>query len=110
MSDLRYENIQALIVDDFDNFRVMLFNMLQELGVPRIDVAASDKEALRLCAINTYDIILCDQNLGHGKTGQQSLEVLRYTPNPNSDSMFVLVSAESNKSIIMAAFDYEPDD
>ena len=84
--------------------------MLQEFGVPSIDVASSDKEALRLCAINTYDIILCDQNLGHGKTGQQILEVLRHTPNLNSDCMFVLVSAESNKSIIMAAFDYEPDD
>lgn len=47
MPDLRYEKIQALIVDDFDNFRVMLFNMLQELWVPKIDVAASDKEALR---------------------------------------------------------------
>jgi CheY-like chemotaxis protein len=110
MPDLRYEKIQALIVDDFDNFRVMLFNMLQELGIPKVDMASSDKEALRLCAINTYDIILCDQNLGGGKSGQQILEVLRHTPNLNSDSIFVVISAAANKSIIMAAFDYEPDD
>ncbi len=110
MPDLRYEKIQALIVDDFDNFRIMLFNMLQELGIPKVDMASSDQEALGLCATNTYDIILCDQNLGNGKSGQQILEVLRHRPNLNSDSIFVVISAAANKSIILAAFDYEPDD
>lgn len=110
MPEMRYDQLQVLIVDDFDSFRSMLFNMLQELGVHNISVAASDQEALRLCSVNTYDIILCDQNLGQGKSGQQILEMLRHTPNLNSDSLFALVSAESNKSIIMAAFEYEPDD
>ncbi len=110
MIDAKFENVQALIVDDFDNFRVMLFNMLKELGVPRVDVASSDKEALRLCEVSAYNLILCDQNLGAGKTGQQILEFLRHTPNFNNDSIFVLISGESNKNIIMAAFDHEPDD
>lgn len=110
MPDLGYQKIQALIIDDFDSFRDMLFAMLQELGILRVDVAASANEALRLCGKNTYDIILCDQNLGPGKSGQHILEVLRNTPNHNSDSLFVLISAESNKDIIMASFDYEPDD
>lgn len=110
MPDLRYEKMQALIIDDFDSFRDMLFSMLQQFGIPKIDVAMSGAEGLRLCSHNTYDIILCDQNLGKGKSGQQVLEVLRHTTNKNSDSLFVLISAESNKSIIMASFDYEPDD
>lgn len=110
MPDLRYQKIQALIIDDFDSFRDMLFAMLRELGVPKIDIAANSQEALRLCATNTYDIIVCDQNLGPGKTGQQILEVLRQTTNNNSDSMFVLISAECNKNVILASFDHEPDD
>lgn len=109
MADIRYGKLRALVVDDFDSFRITLGRMLQELGVINIDSAASGAEALRFCASNTYDIILCDQNLGKGKSGQQILEVLRHTPNSNSDSLFVLVSAETNKSIIMAAYDYEPD-
>jgi DNA-binding NarL/FixJ family response regulator/Tfp pilus assembly protein PilF len=109
MADLRYGKLQALIVDDFDNFRITLGRMLQEFGVDNVDSASTSAEALRFCASKTYDIILCDQNLGKGKSGQQILEVLRHTPNDNSDSLFVLVSAESNKSIIMAAYDYEPD-
>ena len=109
MADSRYEKLHALVVDDFDSFRSTLIGMLQDLGVPNVDSAATSSEALRYCAAKNYDLILCDQNLGKGKSGQQILEVLRSTPNDNSDSLFVLISAESNKSIIMAAYDCEPD-
>lgn len=109
MADIRYHKIQALIVDDFESFRLTLNRMLQEFGIGTIDTAATSAEALRYCMSKAYDIILCDQNLGKGKTGQQILEALRHSQNPNSDSLFVLISAESNKSIIMAAYDYEPD-
>jgi tetratricopeptide (TPR) repeat protein len=54
-------------------------------------------------------MILCDNNLGKGKSGQQVLEELRSTDNPCSDSLFILVSAENSKGTIMAAYDYEPD-
>lgn len=104
-----YEKLQALIVDDFESFRITLSKMLSEFGIGTIDSVPSSAEALRYCNAKVYDVILCDQNLGKGKSGQQVLEVLRHQPNLNSDSMFVLVSAESNKNIIMAAYDYEPD-
>ncbi len=109
MPDESYANLQALIVDDFESFRITLSKMLLEFGIGTVDSAASSAEALRYCSAKVYDVILCDQNLGKGKTGQQILEVLRHQPNINSDSLFVLVSAESNKNIIMAAYDYEPD-
>jgi len=109
MSDNSYAKLQALIVDDFESFRITLSKMLQELGIGTVDSVSSSNDALRFCNSKVYDVILCDQNLGKGKTGQQILEVLRHQPSPNSDSLFVLVSAESNKSIIMAAYDYEPD-
>lgn len=109
MPDNPYAKLQALIVDDFESFRITLSKMLQEFGVGTVDSVPSSSEALRYCNAKVYDIILCDQNLGKGKTGQQVLEVLRHTPNLNSDSLFLLVSAESNKSIIMATYDYEPD-
>lgn len=109
MPDSPYAKMQALIVDDFESFRITLSKMLQEFGVGTVDSVPSSNEALRYCNAKVYDIILCDQNLGKGKTGQQVLEVLRHKPTLNSDSLFLLVSAESNKNIIMAAYDYEPD-
>lgn len=109
MADLGYYKMHALIIDDFENFRGTLYKMLMDLGIGNVDSAASGEEALRFCKARAYDLILCDNNLGKGKSGQQVLEELRSTTNPCSDSLFILVSAESSKSIIMAAYDYEPD-
>ncbi|WP_331346751.1 response regulator [Cellvibrio sp. UBA7661] len=109
MADLGYYKMHALIIDDFENFRGTLYKMLMDLGIGNVDTAASGEEALRFCRARTYDLILCDNNLGKGKSGQQVLEELRSTDNPCADSLFILVSAESSKSIIMAAYDYEPD-
>jgi CheY-like chemotaxis protein len=109
MADVNFKKLQALIVDDFDSFRMSVVKMLQEIGVQRIDSAVNGAEALRLCRQKAYDLILCDYNLGKGKSGQQVLEELRHYPLPSSDSLFILISAESSKSIIMAAYDYEPD-
>jgi DNA-binding response OmpR family regulator len=109
MPKAHLEKIQALIVEDFDSFRITLFSTLRELGVVNIDSAASSNEAMRLCANKSYDIILCDQNLGLGKSGQYILEELRHTDCRNKNSLFVLISAETDKNTIMAAFDNEPD-
>lgn len=109
MADLGYYKMHALIIDDFENFRGTLYKMLMDLGVGNVDSAATGEEALRFCKARPYDLILCDNNLGKGKSGQQVLEELRTTTNPCSNSLFILVSAESSKSIIMAAYDYEPD-
>ena len=109
MADLGYYKMHALIVDDFENFRGTLHKMLMDMGIGNTDSVASGEEALRFCKARAYDLILCDNNLGKGKSGQQVLEELRSTNNPCSDSLFILVSAESSKGTIMAAYDYEPD-
>jgi len=109
MADLGYYKMHALIVDDFENFRGTLYKMLMDLGIGNADSAASGEEALRFCKARSYDMILCDNNLGKGKSGQQVLEELRSRDNPCSDSLFILVSAENSKGTIMAAYDYEPD-
>lgn len=109
MAEVNYSKLHALIVDDFDSFRMTVSRMLQNIGLSRVDTAINGAEALRQCRQNTYDLILCDYNLGKGKTGQQILEELRHHQLQNNDTLFILISAESSKSIIMAAYDYEPD-
>lgn len=109
MAAVNYSKLQALIVDDFDSFRMTISRMLQEIGIQYVDSAVNGIEALRQCRHKAYDLILCDYNLGKGKTGQQVLEELRHHRLPSSDSLFILISAESSKGIIMAAYDYEPD-
>ncbi|WP_027330913.1 tetratricopeptide repeat-containing response regulator [Marinimicrobium agarilyticum] len=105
-----YSKLRALIVDDFDSFRMTVSKMLMDMGVSSIDTAGNGAEALRLCKASSYDLILCDHNLGKGKTGQQVLEDLRYHRILDPLAVFILISAESSRSIVMAAYDYEPDE
>ncbi|ROQ20335.1 tetratricopeptide repeat protein [Marinimicrobium koreense] len=105
-----YKKLHALIVDDFDSFRMTVSKMLQEMGVNSIDTASNGAEALRLCKAKMYDLILCDHNLGKGKTGQQVLEDLRYHKILDPTAVFILISAESSRSMVMAAYDSEPDE
>lgn len=106
---LPYHKLHALIVDDFENFRSTLYKMLMDIGIGNVESANCGEDALKSCKVRHYDLILCDHNLGKGKSGQQVLEDLRIGAGPCSDSLFVLISAENSKSIIMAAYDYEPD-
>lgn len=105
-----YSKLKALIVDDFDSFRMTVSKMLQDFGVRDIHSATSGSEALRLCRQNAYDLILCDHNLGKGKTGEQVLEDLRHHNILDTSTLFILISAESSRSVVMAAYDYEPDE
>lgn len=105
-----YSKLKVLIVDDFDNFRMAVSKMLQEYGARDVDTVSNGRQALQLCSENRYDLILCDYNLGTGKNGQQVLEELRHRRLLPPQCLFVLVSAESSKNVVMAAYDCEPDD
>ena len=83
--------------------------MLQEFGCRQVDTAIHGAEALRLCSETEYDLILCDFNLGKGRSGLQVLEELRFKQLLRRSNLFLLVSAESSRNIVLAASDYEPD-
>lgn len=100
---------RILVVDDFEGFRLALGRMLEDQGSIKVDTAHSGEEALKLCRTRRYDAILSDFNLGMGKTGLQVLETLRFQNQLEPEQIFMLISAENNKHIILAATDVEPD-
>lgn len=104
-----YAGLSALVIDDFDNFRTTLSRLLQDFGIKKVHMAHTGEEAIRHCNVHTFDLVLCDYNLGNGKNGQQVLEELRIKSLLPSSSIFLLISAETSKSIVMSAYDYEPD-
>jgi len=109
MAFREYNRLNVLVLDDFDGFRSSVSRMLESFGVPRVDSANNAVEALRLCRAQNYDAILSDYNLGKGQTGLQLLEELRYHDIIRRSQVFVLVSAENSKQIVLAASDVEPD-
>lgn len=104
-----YSRLSALVIDDFDNFRTTLFRLLQDFGIKQVAMAHNGEDAIRMCQSHNFDLVLCDYNLGNGKNGQQVLEELRIKKLLPSGSVFLLISAETSKSIVMSAYDYEPD-
>lgn len=110
MSKIRYQNLSILVADDFSSFRSTVNTMLLNLGVLDIEMVANGEEVISKCELKNYDVILCDYDLGPGRNGQHVLEELRHHQTLSPDSIFIIVSAEASRNIVMSAYDCEPDD
>jgi CheY-like chemotaxis protein len=104
-----YRNLRFLVVDDFENFRLSIRQMIRAFGVENIEVASNGEDAVVRCEFEEFDVILCDYNLGSGKNGQQVLEELRHNKLLKQTSIFILITAETSKDMVMGALEYLPD-
>jgi len=103
------KNTKILVVDDYAEMRSMLRGMLMAYGAEDIKQAANGEDAIELMANNTFDIILCDYNLGEGKDGQQVLEEAKHREILPLSTTFIMVTAENTAIMVMGALDYQPD-
>ncbi len=83
--------------------------MLSSFGALHVDMAVSAEDALEKCRFNFYDIVLCDFNLGEGKNGQQVLEALRANKRLKHTHLFIMVTAETAKDVVLGTREYQPD-
>lgn len=108
-NDFRHKKF--LIIDDFIDFRKSLRFMLQTYGAINIDEAGNGETAINLIQKNSYDIILCDYNLGNNsKDGQQILEEIKYRRLIKLSTIFIMITAENTQAMVMGAIEYCPDD
>ena len=98
-----------LVIEDFGEMRNMIKGLLRTLGATNIDAARDAREALAMIDRARYDVILCDYNLGSGKSGQQLLEELRHRHLIDMSTVFVMITAENTRDMVMAVVEYEPD-
>ncbi len=102
-------NKSILIVDDFAQMRSMLASMLKNYRPELVLQAANGNEALEKINNNSFDIILCDYNLGSGKDGQQILEEVRHLKLISFNTLFIMITAENSNQMVMGAAEYLPD-
>ena len=105
----RYKKSRFLIVEDSADARGMLRGMLKDLSAIHIDLAINGRDAIEQLAQSSYDVVLCDYNLGKGKDGQQVLEEARYSGYLKYSSIFIMVTAETSLEMVMGALEYQPD-
>lgn len=84
--------------------------MLGNLGVVNVQMASNGAEVLQKCQGRRFDLILCDYDLGKGKTGQHVLEELRHKRLIPLSTVFIIVSAEASRNVVLSSYDCEPDD
>ncbi|MBI5632733.1 MAG: response regulator [Nitrospirae bacterium] len=107
--DLSYK--QFLVIDDFGEFRSSIRRMLWSFNVKDIDDAANGEAAIELMSNKSYDVILCDYNLGYNrKDGQQVFEEARHRNLIKFSTVFMMITAENSMQMVMGAVEYQPDD
>ncbi|WP_417539229.1 response regulator [Marinobacter sp.] len=104
-----FGKLSYLVVDDFENFRISMRHMLRSCGADNVELVAHAKPAIEYCTYNHVDVVLCDYNLGKGKNGQHILEELRHKKLLKRSSLFLMVTSESSREMVMGAREYQPD-
>ena len=105
-----YTKKKFLVIDDFMDMRSMIKHMVESYGATKVDTAANGKGAIELLANNTYDIMLCDYNLGDGMDGQQVLEEAKHKNLLKFSTAVIMITAENTREMVMGAVEYQPDD
>ena len=99
-----------LVIDDVVSMRSSLRTTISTLGGTRIDMAGNGIEAINRLEHRTYDIILCDYDLGGGKDGQQLLEEAKRRKLVKNSTIFMMVTAERSYEKVVSAAELAPDD
>ncbi|MFA6311064.1 MAG: tetratricopeptide repeat protein [Sterolibacterium sp.] len=98
-----------LVIDDFPGMRMVMCDMLRSLGVKHADQAGNGAEASAMLAKTKYDVVLCDFDLGFGRSGQQVLEEARLLDLVGPSCIWLMVSADRSAESIMGAAEFQPD-
>jgi DNA-binding response OmpR family regulator/thioredoxin-like negative regulator of GroEL len=108
MSDLG--DLKALLIEPNSGMRVSLHNMLNLCGITKIEHALSAGAAVKAIANKTFDLILCEYELGIGQDGQQLLEDVRHHKLIPLSTIFIMVTAERAYAKVVSAAELAPSD
>jgi DNA-binding NarL/FixJ family response regulator/cytochrome c-type biogenesis protein CcmH/NrfG len=113
MSD--YAALSVLLVDPNQSMRANLRNMLSQAGITSIDDAVSAGTAIRQINKKSYDLVLCEYDLGNGagdsgQDGQQLLEDLRHHKLIVPWTIFIMLTSEGVYSKVIGAAELTPTD
>ena len=105
-----FKSKKILIVDDQKTFHIMIKSMLSNQGAKNIKFAESAEAAVRLAGKIKFDIFLVDYSLGVGKSGLEFLNYLRLNKLIKPSAIFVLISGDNSKGMVLTAIEKTPDD
>lgn len=109
-ADFSYHLMRYLVIDDVISMRTSLRTTISTLGGSKIDMVGTATDAINRLALQPYDVILCDYDLGAGKDGQQLLEEVKNRKMIGHSTIFIMVTAERSYEKVVSAVELSPDD
>ena len=107
-------NLSVLVIDPNPGMRGSLQNMLNQSSIGKIEFAVSSGTAIKQLGKKSYDIILCEYDLGSGsddgQDGQQLLEDLRHHKLIGMLTIFIMITSEGVYSKVVSAAELTPTD
>ncbi|MDT8406698.1 MAG: response regulator [Methylococcales bacterium] len=107
---LDFRKQRFLLADAVAQRRKTLRNILYTLSAENISEVSSGAAALTQIQNHLYDFVLCSDDLGKGKNGQQVLEEARLRGYLPLHTIFVMVSAEQSQDKVLGILENKPDD
>ncbi len=102
---------RVLVVDDLRAFHITLNGILKNIGFAKVDYAETAEQAFSYLKEFKYGLILCDYNLGgNRKNGRQILEELRERNLIPATCLFIIISGENDRAMVLGALENQPDD
>jgi DNA-binding NarL/FixJ family response regulator/thioredoxin-like negative regulator of GroEL len=95
--------LTALIIEPHAGMRASIHNMLSLGGMSKIEYANNSGTAIRPLRQKTFDLVICEYDLGEGQQdGQQLLEDLRQNKLIPLSTLFFMVTAERNHGKVVS--------
>lgn len=107
--DLRDKRV--ILVDDQRPFLLMLKGIIQKLGSKSLRIVQSAEGALSDCKKEKFDLVIADLHLGNNKkNGYQLIEQIKLQKLAKPETVYMLVSGDSHKPIVLGSIERNPDD
>jgi tetratricopeptide (TPR) repeat protein len=110
-------HLTVLVIDPNPGIRANLQNMLNVLGITRIEYAVNAGTAVKQLQRRQPDVILCEYDLGgaggaggEGQDGQQLLEDLRHHKLIPPWAIFIMLTSEGAYDRVVSAAELQPTD
>lgn len=108
---MQFSDKQVLIVEDQRPFLLLLKGLMHSMGISDVVTKSSAEQAVSLSKKHKFDIIVCDLHLGaENKNGYELIEELRTRQLINPTAVFILISADSARPVVLGSIDRRPDD
>lgn len=107
---MNFDLKKILVIEDQAIIRETIKHILYSLGARHIVEAGTGINGIVEMRRSQFDIVLCDYNLGDGKNGQQVLEEAKHFKLLPFNAVFIMITVEQSKNMVLSALDCKPDD